>query len=109
MSRKNETSLEGRLNRAATAKTAMLEKFKRALDPSNPALIEKQRERESIAAARTERAARREAARNEQQRELARRAKLAAEAAADAERVAAEQAASLATEQARREAEIKAE
>jgi uncharacterized protein DUF6481 len=91
MSTNDDTSLENRLSRATQAKRALLEKFKRALDPTNPVAIEKRLHREAIAAARTERAARREAIRQEHAREVARQAKLATEAAAEAERVAAEE------------------
>ena len=66
MSSNNDTSLENRLSRAAEAKSAMLAKFKRALDPNNPDVVEKRKQREAIAAARAARASQREAARQEQ-------------------------------------------
>jgi hypothetical protein len=109
MSNLNEPTLQDRLSRAADAKSAMLAKFKRALDPENPTAIEKRRQREAIVAARTERAVQREAARQHHELELARQAALAAEAAAQAERAAAEHAAREAAEQAEREAALKAE
>jgi hypothetical protein len=71
------TSLKDRLARAADARSAMLEKFKRSLDPDNPAAIERRRQREVLAAARKERAAQRDAARREQEQEAARQAELA--------------------------------
>jgi hypothetical protein len=109
MSSHNDQRFQDRLSRAAEAKSAMLARFKRAVDPENPAAIEKRREREAIAAARAEREAKRQAARQEHERELARQAALAAEAAAEAARAAAEQAAREAAEQAQREEALKAE
>ena len=113
MSSNNGTSLEDRLSRAAEAKSTMLAKFKRALDPNNPDFLEKRKQREAIVAARAARALQREAARQEQEREFARQAALAAEAAAkaaaEAERAAAEQTAQEMIERAEREAAIQAE
>ena len=93
MSTYNDSNLQDRRSRATEAKSAMLAKFKRALDPKNPTVIENRRQREAIAKARAERLAQREAARLEQEHELAKQAAIAAEAAAQAERVAAEEAA----------------
>ena len=86
MSSYNDSSFRDRLSRASEAKSTMLAKLKRALDPENPTAIEKRRQREAVAAARAERAAQREAARQEQERELARQAALAAEAAVERRR-----------------------
>src|SRR4029079_15641307 len=86
-------TLEDRLSHASEAKKALLAKFKQAIDPENPAAIEKRRQREAIAAARAERIAQREAARQQEEQERARHAALAAEAAAAAARATAEAAA----------------
>jgi hypothetical protein len=91
MSSAKDTSLQERMSRAAEAKSAMLAKFKQAVDPDNPATVEKRRQREAIVAARVERLSQREAARLEHDRELARQAALAAEAAEAAKRAATEQ------------------
>ena len=109
MSNYSNPTLQDRLSRASEAKTAMLAKFKRAVDPHNPKTMEKRRQREAVTASRVERAAQREAARQEQERERARQAALAMEAAAEAERAAAEQAALEAAAQAELEAALKAE
>jgi hypothetical protein len=109
MSNDNDAGFRDRLSRAAEARRVMLTKAKQALDPDNPAVIEKRRQREAVVAARAERVAQRAAARQEQERELARQAALAAEAAAVAERIAAEQAVREAAEQAEREAALKAQ
>ena len=69
MSSNNGTSLEDRLTRAAEARSAMLAKFKRALNPNNPEAQEKRKQREAIVSARAARAIQREAARQEQDRE----------------------------------------
>jgi Family of unknown function (DUF6481) len=103
MSNYSDPSLQDRLNRASEAKTAMLAKFKRAVDPGNPETMQKRQQREAITASRVERAAQREAARQEQERQLATQAALAAEAAAETQRAAAELAAREAAEQAERE------
>jgi hypothetical protein len=104
-----DSSFQDRLSRGSEAKIATLAKFKRALDPNNPIATEKRRQRETIVAARAERAAQREIARQEQERELARQAVLASEAAAEARRAAAEREAREAAEQAEREAALKVE
>ena len=109
MSSSKDTSLQERMSRAAEAKSAMLAKFKQAVDPDNPATIEKRRQREAIVAARVERLSQREAARLEHDRELARQAALAAEAAEAAKRVATEQAAREVAEEAERALALKAE
>ena len=72
MSRYDDSTFRDRLTRASEAKQAMLAKFKQALDLGTPAAMEKQRQRESIAAARAERNAKRETARQEREREIAR-------------------------------------
>jgi hypothetical protein len=109
MSSHDDSSLQDRLSSAAEAKGAMLMKFKRALDPENPAVIENRRRREAIAEARSERVAQREAARLEHEHELVRQAALAADAAEQVKRVAAEQAAREEAEEVEREAVLKAE
>jgi Family of unknown function (DUF6481) len=109
MSTYDDSNFRDRRSRASEAKSAILEKFKRANDPDSPAAIEKRRQREAIASARAEREAKREALRQEQEREWARQTELAAAAAAEAERLAAEERAHQATEAAAREAELKAE
>lgn len=109
MSSQDDTDFRERLSRASEAKTAILEKFKRALDPDSPAAIEKRRQRELIAAARAEREVKREALRQEQECERARQAELAAVAAAEAERLAAEERARQTLEQAAAEEVLKAE
>jgi hypothetical protein len=109
MSSQDDSDFRGRLSRASEAKTAILEKFKRALDPDSPAALEKRRQREAIAAARAEREAKREALRQEQERERARQAELAAAAAAAAESLAAEERARQTAEQAAAEEALKAE
>ena len=90
MSSQSDTNLEERMSRAAKAKSAMLAKFKRAVDPENPAAIAKRLEREAIVSARVERLSQRETERREAERELARQAVLAAEVAQANERAAAE-------------------
>lgn len=109
MDSNDDTSLENRLSRAAHAKSAMLEKFKRTLDPKNPALIEKRQQREAIATARAHRAVQREAARKEYEREAARQAELTARAAAAADLAAAEETARLAAEKAQQEDALRAQ
>jgi hypothetical protein len=109
MSSQSDTNLEERMSRAAKAKNAMLAKFKRAVDPENPATIEKRRQREAIVSARTERLSQRETARQEHERELALQAALAAEAAEAKRRSAAEQATREAAAEAEREAVLKVE
>jgi len=109
MSRYDDSTFRDRLTRASEAKQAMLAKFKQALDLGTPAAMEKQRQRESIAAARAERNAKRETARQEREREIATQAAMAAQAAAEAERAAVERAACEAAEKAELEAELKAE
>jgi len=59
MSGRDDSSFQNRLKRASDAKSAMLTKFKQAMDPNNPAAAEKRHQRETIAAARAERAAQR--------------------------------------------------
>ena len=105
----DDSSLAGRLGRAADAKSALLEKFKRAAAPDNPEMIRKRQEREAIAAARVERQAGREAARLVEERERARAAEIAAAAAAEAARLAAEAAEREAVEAAERDAALKVE
>ena len=56
----------------------MLAKVKRTMDPENPVVIEKRRQREAVVAARVEREAQREIARQEQERDLAKQTALAA-------------------------------
>jgi hypothetical protein len=109
MSRRHDSKLQDRLNDAAEARRALLAKFKSAGGPENPALIEKQRQREAIAAARAERVAQREALRQEQERERARQAALAEQAAAEAARAAKEREEREAAEQAERQAALEAE
>ena len=84
-------------------------KFKQAMHPNNPAAAEKRLQRETIAAARAERAAQREAARQEHEREVARQAALTAEIAAERARADAERAAREEAERLEREAALKAE
>lgn len=103
--RRHDPNLQDRLSDSAQAKNAQLAKFKQTVAPENPALIEQRQKREAIAAARIERAARREAMRQQQERERA----LAEQAAADAARAAAQEEARKAAEQAEREAALKAE
>src|SRR5215472_4758090 len=93
MSSYDDSPFQNRLKRASDAKSAMLAKFKQAMDPNNPAAAEKRHQREAIVAARAERAAQREAARQEHEREVARQAALAAQIAAERARADAEQAA----------------
>src|SRR6516162_1222310 len=109
MSSQDDSSFQNRLKRASDAKSAMLAKFKQAMHPNNPAAAEKRLQRETIAAARTERAAQREAARQEHEREVARQAALTAEIAAERARADAEQAAREEAERLEREAALKAE
>ena len=109
MSSRNDPTFQDRLNHASEAKKSMLAKLTRALDPENPAAVEKRRQRESIVVARAERTAQREAARQEHETELARQAVLTALAADEAKRVAADAAAGEAAAQAEREAALKAE
>jgi uncharacterized protein DUF6481 len=109
LSRGHDPKLQDRLQDAAEARRAMLAKFKTASAPDNAALIEKQRQRQEIAAARAERAAQREAKRQEEERERARLAAEAERAAAEAARIEAERVAREAAEQAEREAALKAE
>ena len=92
MSNRSIPNLEERLKHASEAKKSMLAKFKMSLVEGSAA-IEKRKQRQAIAAARAERAAKREEARLRQERDRAKQAELAAQAAADAERVAAEEAA----------------
>ena len=105
MSRHDDSSFENRLKRASDAKSAMLTKFKQAMDPNNPAAAEKRREREGIVAARAERAA----ARQEHEREVTRQAALTAQIAAERARADVEQAAREEAERLKREAALKAE
>lgn len=97
-----------RRSTAATAKQALLEKFKARPAENDPAEIERRAERARIAQARTARLAEKESVRKaEEDRRAAARAqqeaeRLAAEAAIEAERLAAEQA--LAEEKASRDA-----
>ena len=91
MSSQDDTDFRERLSRASEAKTAILEKFKRALDPDSPAAIEKRRQRELIAAARAEREAKREALRQEQERERAKASSVGRGGGGEAERLAAEE------------------
>jgi hypothetical protein len=109
MSHHSDSSFRDRLNHSLEARSALLAKFKRALDPENPVAVEKRRQREVIAAARAERTSQREAARLRQKDELARQAALAAEAAAEAARVAAAQEALDAAEKATQELALQAE
>jgi hypothetical protein len=108
MSNRSVPNLEERLKHASEAKKLMLAKFKLSL-VEGPAAIEKQQQRQTIAAARTERAVQRVAARQRQERELAKQAEIAAQAAADATRAAADEAAREAAEQAERNALLEAE
>ena len=87
---------------AAEARQALLAKLHAAPRPDDPVMIEKRREREAIAKARTARQA---------ERERARQAEKAARehAAAEAERIAAEETARVAAEEVAREAALAAE
>ena len=102
-------SLEDRQSQVSEAKKALLEKFKKSLDPNDPAKVAKQQERAAISAARAQRAAQREKARIEHEKEMARQAAIRAAEEAEARRVAAEQAARDAAEQAERDVVLKAE
>ena len=109
MSRYGDSNFRDRLTRASEAKQATLAKFRQALDPGTPEAMEKRRHRESIAAARAERNAKRETARQERERELAKQTILAAQVAAEAERAAVERATREAAEQAELEVALRAE
>jgi hypothetical protein len=108
MSNRGIPSLEERLKHASEAKKSTLAKFKMSL-VEGPAVIEKRKQRQALAAARAERTAKLEEARLSQERDRVRQAELAAQAAAEAEHAAAEQAARDAAEQAEREALLEAE
>ena len=87
-----------RLNAAAEAKKALLEKFRAKAGPDDPAVVERQAARQAVSEARDVRDVARKAAREE---DAVRRAAEAEQRAADAAREAAAQAA--------RDAEAKAE
>ena len=78
MANYSDPTMQDRLNRASDTKAATLDKFKRAVDPNNPKVIEARRQREAIATARAEREAQREIRRQEEELELARQAAAAA-------------------------------
>jgi Family of unknown function (DUF6481) len=109
MSAKTNPTLQDRLSQASEKKKTMLAKFKKAINPDDPATIENRRQREAIAAARSERATQREAARLQHEHKLAKQAAIDAEAVVEAKRAAAEQAAREAAEVAEREAALKGE
>jgi hypothetical protein len=98
-----------RLNSAAKARRAILEKFRSAPGSDDPAVVERQAARRSIIAAREKRTAERETARKAREAEIAAESERAAKAAAETERETAERAAREAAEQTERDAALKAE
>lgn len=102
-------SFSERLNRAATARKAQIEKFKAQPGADDPAVAERAAARQAVIAAREARTAERAAAR--QAREAAEEAaRQVAAAAREAERIASEAAAAAAAaEQQARELALEAE
>jgi hypothetical protein len=98
--------LRERQDASAQAKKAMLEKFRAAPGPDDPAVAERRAAREALLVERTARAAQREAAKRAHEAELAQQTARAAELAAQAEREAAEIKARAAAERAEREAAV---
>ena len=98
-----------RRTNADEAKKALLEKFRAAPGPGDPAYEQRQAERAAVQAARLARETEREQARKADEARRAEEARLEAERRAQAEREAAELAARTAAEEADREAALKAE
>ena len=109
MSAFKENDLKERLNTAAEAKRAMLERFRAKPAADDPAVIEREEARKALAAARETRVAERKTAK---EAEAARLAAEQAEREADATRQAAEAAvreAALKAEEEEREAALEIE
>jgi hypothetical protein len=104
MRRSATPDLQERLRESTEAKKALLDKFRAAPGPDDPAVAARRAEREAIVAARAARMAEREAARRAREEALAEEARIAAELQAQAEREAAEAAARAAAEEAERAA-----
>jgi hypothetical protein len=109
MRRNMVPDLRERQNASAQAKKAMLEKFRAAPGPDDPAVAERRAAREAMVVERTARAAQREVAQRAHEAELAQQTARAAELAAQAEREAAEIKVQAAAERAEREAAVLAE
>jgi len=100
---------KNRLESAAKARQATLEKFRSAPGQDDPAVVARDAARRTMIAAREKRTMDREVARKAREAEIAAEAARVAEAAAEAERQAAELAALEIAEQMKRDAAVKAE
>ncbi|MEN5082057.1 DUF6481 family protein [Bosea sp. TWI1241] len=102
MKNPNDRHFTDRQAKSASAKKALLERFKSRPGPDDPVMVQRRAEREAIAAARLAREAEKEEARREAERLAAieRAAREEAERIAEAEREAIRKA-----EQAKRDAE----
>jgi Family of unknown function (DUF6481) len=98
-----------RQKESAQAKKAMLEKFRAAPGPDDPAVAERQAAREKVVSERLTRAAKREAEKIAHEAELAARAARDAQLAAQAEREAADLSARAKADQDERDAALRAE
>ena len=99
--RRDDKGFRERLDTAAEAKKALLEKFRAQAGPDDPAVIERQAAREAVSVARDVRVVERKAAR---EADAAQRDADAVRRQADAVREAAEQASRDAAEKAARDA-----
>jgi len=106
MRRKMVPDLRERQEDSARAKKALLEKFRAAPGPADPAVAERRAAREALLVERTARAAQRETAKRAHEVELGQQAARAAELAAQAQREAVETKARTAAERAEREAAV---
>jgi hypothetical protein len=98
-----------RQKESAQAKKAMLEKFRAAPGPDDPAVAQRQAAREKVVSERLTRAAKREAEKIAHEAELAARAARDAQLAAQAEREAADLSARAKADQDERDAALRAE